>query len=1530
MKLLIHAINGIGLGHLIRTLQIAKTLSSTVKDIDIVFVTNSAFPDPLIREGFKVYRLKQDTKMVLEGKIPYEMYLRANNAAIKEIISKERPDAVLMDSEFNEQLVDHCFENKIKTCFVLRSTTDQKIHYLFQNNSFHHLDLLLIPHLADEIPPAHRDLLLKHRNAFFTGPVFRSMDAAASRSHRGIFRILITFAAGSDIPENEVLFQKVSDFLEKLKTREMSIRGKKIEVLIITGPYFRSEFYDLHGFEHKNFIHDLPAKMIEADLVISPAGYNLINEIIASRTPALLIPVLRKEDLQFARAKALQDKGCAVIVEQGIWECLEQIISSKKLAEMRLSFPSIIQGNVLAAQKLAELLKEKPKVLYLRAHWLPLSERFIYDELSCLRDHAAVVLCLRHEYGHEQKFDLLFKDKFSVLWQKDYPLIAPGKSGLYEEMLEWALGEIRSRDIRILHAQFLSDAMFFLELKRRSGLPLVVSVRGYDLYANGVAQYDKVFVAADVFLARSEIMKSDLIKKGCAPKKIIVQHSGINVPDGIVLKKSLSKDIRILMAGRFVEKKGTVLGIRIFEKLCKKFNNLKLLIVGNGPLKDEVILAAQQSLVSSKITFCGEAPNTKVLELMKRCHILLHPSVTASNGDKEGIPGVLMEAMANGLFVVASDHGSIPEIVEHQKTGLLFKEGDIEDAVLKMSVAIKNINRLDVFKRNAFNKVKEGFDVVQGTAQLGSIYDGLLKKEATDPYGRYYDNYRSVLTHGRPSGFRADIHPIRGCNSFCMMCDHWRTPQQQVLSKKQILNTLSELKDLGAEEIRFHGQEPTLRKDLSELIDHAQSLGLKVALKTNCVGLTTKQCKRFGALDKMYVSIDSPVAAVHNKLRGNVRSFDDNIRVISWFKAERPGTVIESNAVVTKLNYRSLLKMPEFAAAHGISKISFVLPNNKNRKDVSSFLMGRREMKIFFFKIVPGIISACVRLNIRFDISPFFSDLVLESPAKIVSELKTSPHKFDQEIGHYLKLEYGKTFYEKYGCMGPLDHASINYDGNVFPCCVVERNEGSAVGNIQKDPFGHIWGSEKYANIRNNTVRTRGKCCDHAAFCASNFNTRKYLAQKLLQVQRPDEIAALGHLRKTAAFSFLKRVKIDEIVALKLQAVIGTALRECSFYKSKASKIRTKKGLASFGLLSKEDVRNNIHTGLISQKYAEDPALVLDRTSGTGGDIVPFAYVRGFDRYVRMVHPFLINTDWKWGERYCVLTTFHCSREKCSTNDLPYYVDRSKIPTSDDIFRDKAVLERAVSLLKEDQGALVHADPFYLCAVAFYMNRMNIKIALKGISSTYELLPPQVQRYLEKTFRCRVFDNYGCSEFGPIAFSCQKGHKHIFEDAVFVEIVDKGRYRDPDVGEIVVTSLNNPAMPLIRYRTGDLGKCMTQACTCKRMSRTMEVHGRVDQCLLLNDVLYTERDIAQFLDIPGVLLYQLTREGNEFDLKVLLEDADRSLVHQKTVRKVIEDRWMRIAGRRVSVLFVDHLTPEKSGKFKTILLKDGSGRSHGT
>ena len=97
MKILIHAINGVGLGHIIRTLEIAKALIKLRKDAEVIFVTNSQFPQIISDNGFKYYQLKLNTKQVLENKVSYREYAAYNAVSFINVIKREYPDLVLFE-----------------------------------------------------------------------------------------------------------------------------------------------------------------------------------------------------------------------------------------------------------------------------------------------------------------------------------------------------------------------------------------------------------------------------------------------------------------------------------------------------------------------------------------------------------------------------------------------------------------------------------------------------------------------------------------------------------------------------------------------------------------------------------------------------------------------------------------------------------------------------------------------------------------------------------------------------------------------------------------------------------------------------------------------------------------------------------------------------------------------------------------------------------------------------------------------------------------------------------------------------------------------------------------------------------------------------------------------------------------------------------------------------------------------------------------------------------------------------------------
>jgi phenylacetate-CoA ligase len=160
--------------------------------------------------------------------------------------------------------------------------------------------------------------------------------------------------------------------------------------------------------------------------------------------------------------------------------------------------------------------------------------------------------------------------------------------------------------------------------------------------------------------------------------------------------------------------------------------------------------------------------------------------------------------------------------------------------------------------------------------------------------------------------------------------------------------------------------------------------------------------------------------------------------------------------------------------------------------------------------------------------------------------------------------------------------------------------------------------------------------------------------------------------------------------------------------------------------------------------------------------------------------------------------------------------------------------------LDEQMGRIRKHRPVLLDGYAESLNFLAAYVRANGsasgltpqaVMSSAQTLPTSVRREIERELGARVFDKYGSREFSGIAYQCEAGGAfHVMDESYVVEILVDGRPAQPgEVGEVVVTDLNNFSVPLIRYRIGDLAVAVdqTQSCPCGRtLSRIGEIQGR--------------------------------------------------------------------------------------------------------
>lgn len=290
-----------------------------------------------------------------------------------------------------------------------------------------------------------------------------------------------------------------------------------------------------------------------------------------------------------------------------------------------------------------------------------------------------------------------------------------------------------SSDYDILHCHFGTMGLFGTYLKDL-GLEakLLTTFYGFDLSSqvkeSGERVYERLFARADLFLPICAYFKDKLAALGCPQEKIRIQHVGI-APGKYPFKPrhyQPGSPIYILGVGRLCEKKGFAIGLQAICILKEKNPHIRYLIVGSGPQKELLQDQARSLRIEANVQFLGPVDETELLALYHQAHLFLLPSLTASDGDQEGTPTVLLEAQAVGLPIVSTFHSGIPEIVEDGETALLVPENDVAALVERMDYLIAHPELWPEMGRKGRQRVLTHFDIKKLTARLLEYYRELL------------------------------------------------------------------------------------------------------------------------------------------------------------------------------------------------------------------------------------------------------------------------------------------------------------------------------------------------------------------------------------------------------------------------------------------------------------------------------------------------------------------------------------------------------------------------------------------------------------------------------------------------------------------------------------------------------------------------------------------------------------------------------------------------------------------------------------
>jgi colanic acid/amylovoran biosynthesis glycosyltransferase len=362
-----------------------------------------------------------------------------------------------------------------------------------------------------------------------------------------------------------------------------------------------------------------------------------------------------------------------------------------------------------------------PAILIFKETVLPKSETFILAQMQAMRKFSARLI------GLEKVPSGLPLPSKPLLLCRARGGAAALRAKIYRKSGIAPLFHARARGEQpaLLHAHFASGGLTAIPLAKSLGVPLLVTLHGSDVTVKwaSAGSIRRLGREATLFLCVSHFIRDRAIAAGLPEEKLRVHYIGVDLQQF----QAPAADVAgagVLFVGRLVEKKGCAYLIRAMASVQQTYPDCLLTIIGDGPLRGYLESHAKELGVSCR--FLGAQPATIVREHLRTTRIFCAPSVTAENGDSEGLGIVFAEAGAMGIPVVSSLHGGIPEVVSDGRTGLLVHEKDHPALTAAIASLLGNASLWEQFRHNARAHIEHSFDLAKQTAELETIYQDVI------------------------------------------------------------------------------------------------------------------------------------------------------------------------------------------------------------------------------------------------------------------------------------------------------------------------------------------------------------------------------------------------------------------------------------------------------------------------------------------------------------------------------------------------------------------------------------------------------------------------------------------------------------------------------------------------------------------------------------------------------------------------------------------------------------------------------------
>jgi colanic acid/amylovoran biosynthesis glycosyltransferase len=365
----------------------------------------------------------------------------------------------------------------------------------------------------------------------------------------------------------------------------------------------------------------------------------------------------------------------------------------------------------------------------------------LLQEATAVKHQIASPWIVRNEYHYAE-----FEYHYSVL-QSHYGsrIRSEFEGGLWEKIARsienrsgWWLSRARNYDFDLIHAHFGPVGCQAIDIARASKKPLIVSFYGYDYQKALIvrpelrAKYTEMFEVAQVCIALGPETSKMLQALGCPAAKIEIVPLALHTRSiPFEANKQRAMPLRLLQVASFSEKKGIPDTIEAFARALGQVPDMHLTLVGEiveQGIYAKVLAMIEQDGLTNRVDVKGFMRNEKIKQLLPRFDVFIHPSHQSAQGDTEGLPVAILEALASGMPVISTYHADIPSAVQHGINGTLCAPRQI-DALSEAIVYYATMPdpAFEAMRKAARQTITDHFDLPIVARRLEQVYARLGK-----------------------------------------------------------------------------------------------------------------------------------------------------------------------------------------------------------------------------------------------------------------------------------------------------------------------------------------------------------------------------------------------------------------------------------------------------------------------------------------------------------------------------------------------------------------------------------------------------------------------------------------------------------------------------------------------------------------------------------------------------------------------------------------------------------------------------------